>query len=297
MARNPAVMTKQSDGTRPASQATHAQDDIDERYLVPALTRGLDILVALANGQRSLTLSEIAKIISVTRSSAYRLLYTLSSLGYLVYESETKSYRLGSGVLKLGFGYLAARDLFEVAMPHLIRLRDRTGWSSHLGELQGRDVVYIARVATRRSISSTVYVGTRLPARRTTMGRMLLSSVSESNLRELYDDTTLAAEKPSTSLEDLLRQCVEDRENGFVVQNSVYEPGIASVAAPIYDVTNHVVAAINISIVALFTSDAELNGALKREVVATAAAISQDLGRHSAAPVRPTKRPRMSSPN
>lgn len=66
---------------------------------------------------------------------------------------------------------------------------------------------------------------------------------------------------------------------GAVVQNSVYEPGVASVAAPIRDVTNRIVAAINISIVALFTNDAELNGTLKDEVVATAHAISRDLGR------------------
>jgi IclR family pca regulon transcriptional regulator len=139
-------------------------DGIDERYLVPALIRGLDILTALSGDQRSLTLSEVAATLSVTRSSAYRLLYTLSALGYVAYDNSTKSYRLGPQVLSLGFGYLAARDLVEVAMPHLIRLRDRTGWSAHLGELHGRDVVYLARVATRRSIASTVHVGTRLHA-------------------------------------------------------------------------------------------------------------------------------------
>lgn len=285
-------MTKRPDERKLPLQEIGSEDDIDERYLVPALTRGLDILATLADGPRSLTLSEVAKVIGVTRSSAYRLLYTLSSLGYLVYESETKGYRLGSRVLNIGFGYLAARDLFEVAMPHLIRLRDRTGWSSHLGELQGREVIYIARVATRRSISSTVYVGTRLPARRTTMGRVLLSGLSEARVRELYDDAMLAAEKPSESLADLLEQCAKDRESGSVVQNSVYEPGIASVAAPIRDVTNHIVAAINISAVALFTNDAELNGALKAEVIATADAISQDLGRRPARPVRRAKQPR-----
>ena len=67
-----------------------------------------------------------------------------------------------------------------------------------------------------------------------------------------------------------------------MVQNAIYEPGVASVAAPVRDMTDRIVAAINISAVALFTNDAELNGALKAEVVATAQAISQDLGRHTA---------------
>ena len=62
----------------------------------------------------------------------------------------------------------------------------------------------------------------------------------------------------------------------MVAQHSGYEPGVASIAAPIRDMTNRVVAAINISAVALLTSDAELDGPLKAEVLATAEAISRD---------------------
>jgi DNA-binding IclR family transcriptional regulator len=282
------VAGKRLAGNAPASSMTALPDGIDERYLVPALIRGLDILATLSGDQQSLTLSEVAHTLGVTRSSAYRLLYTLSALGYLAYDSNTKSYRLGPQVLSLGFGYLASRDLVEVAMPHLIRLRDRTGWSAHLGELHGRDVVYLARVATRRSIASTVHVGTRLPARRTTMGRVLLSGLPETEIHQLYDDASLAADTPPTNLAELLKQLTDDRREGFVVQNATYEPGVASVAAPVRDMTDRIVAAINISAVALFTNDTELNGALKAEVVATAQAISQDLGRHAAsAPASP----------
>lgn len=277
------MTTRRSPEKEPTSTATQLPADVDERYLVPALIRGLDILTLLSSDRQALNLSEVAAALGVTRSSAYRLLYTLGALGYVVLDNGTKSYRLGPQVLSLGFGYLAARDLVEVAMPHLIRLRDRTGWSAHLGELHGRDVVYLARVATRRSIASTVHVGTRLPARRTTMGRVLLSGLPESEIRHLYDEAALAADTLPTTLADLLKQLTEDRSEGFVVQNSVYEPGVASVAAPVRDMTDRVVAAINISAVALFTNDAELNGALKAEVIATAQAISQDLGRQMSA--------------
>ncbi len=266
----------------PASRTTGLPADLDERYLVPALIRGLDILAILSGDRRTLTLSEVAAALGLTRSSAYRLLYTLGALGYVAYDSSTKCYRLGPQVLSLGFGYLAARDLVEVAMPHLIRLRDRTGWSAHLGELHAREVVYLARVATRRSIASTVHVGTRLPARRTTMGRVLLSGLPEADIRDLYDNAALAADNPPTNLADLLKQLAEDRRQGFVVQNATYEPGVASVAAPVRDMTDRIVAAINISAIALFTNDHELNGILKAEVIATAQAISQDLGRHAA---------------
>jgi DNA-binding IclR family transcriptional regulator len=168
-------------------------------------------------------------------------------------------------------------------MPHLVRLRDRTSWSAHLGELQGREVVYLARVPTRRSIASTVHVGTRLPAQTTTMGRVLLSGLRSEDLRGLYSDNSGRHYngKAPARLSELLAQLTEDRANGFVVQSSGHEPAVASIAAPIRDMTDQIVAAINISVVALLTSEAELNGALKAEVLAAAAAISRDLGRKS----------------
>jgi DNA-binding IclR family transcriptional regulator len=254
----------------------------DERYLVPALMRGLAILQQLSDGQRRMTLSEVAAALGVTRSSAYRLLFTLGHLGFVAADPETKTYALGPQVLQLGYGYLASRDLVEVATPHLLRLRDRTGWSAHLGERHGREVVYLARIATRRSIASTVHVGTRLPARLTTMGRILLSGLPAEELRELYRDETFTG--ATASLEALQRQLAEDRAAGVVVQASGYEPGVASIAAPIRDMTGAVIAAINISAVALLTSEAELNGPLKAEVIAAAQAISRDLGHQAAAP-------------
>src|SRR5262249_33604000 len=187
----------------------------------------------------------------------------------------------------LGYGYLASRDLVEVAMPHLVRLRDRTGWSAHLGELHGPEVGTRAPAPPRRSIASTVHVGTRLPAHATTMGRVLLSSLASEDVRELYRDKAGPQYNGEwlVRLSELLTQLDEDRANGSVVQSSGHEPGIASIAAPIRDMTGHIVAAINISVVALFTSEAELNGPLKAEVLAAATAISRDLGLNSAGPL------------
>ena len=267
-----------SDGA--PSMSASKEGDMSERYVVPALTRGLNILQDLSGDRRKQTLSEVAATLGVTRSSAYRLLFTLSHLGFVVFDSETKTYSLGPQVLQLGYGYLASRDLVEVAMPHLVRLRDRTGWSAHLGELHGRDVIYLARVATRRSIASTVHVGTRLPARSTTMGRVLLSGLSAAQVHDLYRDEPGigGGEKSPAVFAAFIDQLAADAAAGVVVQNSGYEPGVASIAAPIRDITGHVVAAVNISAVALLTNDTELNGPLKAEVLAVADAISRDLG-------------------
>jgi DNA-binding IclR family transcriptional regulator len=263
--------------------ATGAQTSPDERYLVPALVRGLTILSSLSSSPGNPTLSEVAALLGVTRSSAYRLLYTLGHLGFVDYDARAKTYTLGPQVLALGYGYLASRDITEVATPHLERLRDRTGCSAHLGELHGCEVVYLARVPTRRLVSSTVHVGTRLPAHATTMGRILLSGLSDDEIRERYQEDMAGSVdlSPFAGTAQLLEQIAADRTRGVVVQNSGYEPGVASVAAPIRDVTDRIVAAINVSAVALLLSEAELNGPLKNEVVAAAAMISRDLGQRS----------------
>ena len=275
--------------TRPASvNNTTATAMRSERYLVPALIRGLAILQELS-GERRLSLSEIAAALKVTRSSAYRLLVTLDHLGFVMFDAEAKTYALGAEVLRLGYGYLAARDLVEVAMPHLIRLRDRTGWSAHLGERDGSDVIYLARVPSRRSIASTVHIGTRLPARLTTMGRVLLASLSADEVRELYRDERsdeLMRRSPA-QVTELIEQLAADAAAGVVVApHSNYEPAVASIAAPVRDIAGHVVAAINISAVALLTSTAELQGPLRAEVQNAAQAISRDLGHRADAPAR-----------
>ena len=263
-----------------ASPAPHNDAAGDERYLVPALMRGLQVLQSLSGETRRLSLSELAEAIGVTRSSAYRLVYTLDHMGFLKSDAQTKTYTLGPQALRIGYAYLKSRDLVAVAAPHLEHLRDVTGWSAHLGELQGRDVVYLARMATRRSVASNVQVGARLPAHATAMGRVLLAALPESEVRALYRDQTLQAfsAQTPTTIEALLAQLKVDRSNGFVLQDSGFEPGVASVAAPIRDVAGEIVAAINVSAVTILTREGELHGVLKTEILKAAEALSRDLG-------------------
>lgn len=252
----------------------------DDRYIVPGLSRGLEVLLAFTPDRRRMTLTEMGQAVGVTRSAVFRIAYTLDQLGFLTYDPRTRTYALGPQVLRLGYGYLASRDLVEVALPQLEAMRDRTGWSAHLGVLEGREVVYLARLPTRRTLSSVVQVGTRLPAHATTMGRVLLASLPPATLKALYAGTTLApyGARTPTTLPALLAQAEADRAAGFAAHVAGYEAGVASVAAPVRDVTGATVAAVNLSIVALLTSEDELRGPLAREVMAAAGCISTALG-------------------
>ena len=145
-------------------------------YSVPALARGLSVLGMFNAHTRNLSLQDIAERLGVSNSAVYRILFTLTSMGYL--NKQNTQYELGARVISDGFSYLASRDLVEVAMPHLNELRDRTSLSCHLSIREQTDSLYLYRAFAAQRLSVNIPVGTRIACHCTAMGRMLLTSLS-----------------------------------------------------------------------------------------------------------------------
>src|ERR1700740_2769224 len=141
---------------------------------VQSLERGLLVIRAFDAEHRELGLSEVARISGLTRAAARRFLLTLETLGYVAFSDGR--FSLTARVLELGFAYLSSLTLPEVAQPHMEALVARVNESSSISVLDDTDIVYVARVPTRRIMSITLSVGTRLPAYATSMGRVLLGS-------------------------------------------------------------------------------------------------------------------------
>lgn len=252
----------------------------DDKYLVPGLIRGLEVLQAFTPETREMTLSDIARRLGTTRSAAFRAVYTLAHHGYLLHDQQTARYTLGPAVLRLGYGYLATRELVEIALPELEKLRDATDWSAHLGVRDGRFVLYMLRVPSHLGLASIVHVGSRLPAAGTTMGRVLLTDLNEEGLLRLYRDETYqnAPGQTPRSLTELVAQWRRDRKADAVVQIGSFETGIASVAAPVRDISGNIVAAINVTRAASGSVVDDIEAGVKTEVLRTAAAITRLLG-------------------
>ncbi|TDK41135.1 IclR family transcriptional regulator [Antarcticimicrobium luteum] len=234
----------------------------EDRYIVPGLVRGLRVLGAFSPERKEMTLSDLARELGLSRSAAFRTVYTLAQMGYLLQDPRGKSYSLGPAVLRLGYGYMATRELVEIALPELERLRDETDWSTHLGVRDGDRVLYLLRVPSRMGMGSIVHVGSRLPAASTTMGRVLLADLDEETVIALYRDRGQAA-APGRALRDqgeVLAQWRRDRDSETVQQIGSFEAGIASVAAPVRDMSGRVIAAINATIAS------EGNGAVPPEI-------------------------------
>jgi IclR family pca regulon transcriptional regulator len=245
-------------------------------YRAPALQRGLSILQMFSARQRSLSSHTIAERLGVSGSAIYRILVTLTEMGYLN-KRGSNSYELGPQVLCDGFAYLASRDLVDIAMPQLNALRDRSSLSCHLGIRDQTEVVYQYRAFATQRLSVNVPIGTRLPCHVTALGRVLLSELDEDSLAKLYQHARLdgyPAPAPKT-LPELLRMSAQDRARGFVLHRSDYSTAIATA---IRDHSGRIVAAINLSGPDAVMDDDRTQQSMRQALLACAAQISRNAG-------------------
>ena len=147
---------------------------------VESLARGLDVLRAFDTHHRALSLAEVATATGLARPTARRLLLTLEELGYV--RSDDRSFELTPKVITLGTAYVASLGLWEVARPHLETLVRFTGESSSMAQLDGSDIVYVARVSVPKIIALRVDIGTLFPAPQTSQGKVLLAALSVDDL-------------------------------------------------------------------------------------------------------------------
>lgn len=216
----------------------------DTDYSVPALQRGLSVLGLFDGQTRSLSLQEIAERLGVSNSAIYRILYTLTDMGYL--NKLNNQYELGAKVISVGFSYLANRDIVEVAMPYLNALRDNTSLSCHLSIRENTDSLYLYRAFAAQRLSVNIPVGTRIACHCTAMGRVLISDLDTSQLRALYQHVRLDDYPPPAprTLPELEQMSIEDRSRQWVLHRSDYSTAIAT---GIRDYSGRVIAAINLS--------------------------------------------------
>lgn len=243
------------------SRSDSAGDGAD-RYNVPALERGLRLLCEFDRETRTLSAPELARRFKLPRSTVFRLLTTLENLGFVERTAGGREYRLGLAVLRLGFEYLASLQLNELGLPVLERLRERTGQPCILVVRDGRNIVYVARVAPPSPFVSAVSVGTRLPAHATVLGRILLGDLSLPTLRQLYPEEHLEAFSPTTprTATELFDLVQADRARGYAVSEGFYETHISTVAAPVRDHSGGVVAALGLTMNVSRIDASELDG-------------------------------------
>jgi IclR family transcriptional regulator, pca regulon regulatory protein len=214
---------------------------------VHSLERGLEVIRCFSAERPRLTLSDVARQTGLSRAAARRSLITLQTLGYV--GSDERQFYLTPRVLRLGYAYLSSLSLADVAQSHLTDLANDVHESCSASVLDGVDIVYVARAATKRIMTISLSVGTRLPAHATSMGRVLLAALWDDRLDAYLDQATLVPLTERTIVDrDRLRGEVErTRTRGWCLVDQELEDGVRSIAVPIHDAAGQVVAAVNTS--------------------------------------------------
>lgn len=211
------------------------------------LAKGLTVMRAFSAERPAMTLSETAALADLTRATARRILRTLAALGYVA--QSGRQFSLTPRVLELGFGYLSSQSWLDQALPLLKELSASVQESCSAAILQGVDIVYVARIPTRRIMSAALTVGSRLPAFHTSLGRAQLGFIEDGELWQsimslrLHPYTTQTITEPQA----LFERIKADREQGFSIVDEELERGLRSIAVPVVNRQGEAVAAVNVS--------------------------------------------------
>jgi IclR family pca regulon transcriptional regulator len=218
----------------------------DKEYMA-TLAKGLAVLRAFGETSPTMTLSEAAAAVGLSRATARRILRTLAGLGYV--EQNGRSFCLAPRVLELGFRYLSTQSWIDRALPLMRNISQALEESCSASILQGTEIVYVARVPTRRIMSSAIAVGTRLPAFHTSMGRVQLGFLDTEELWRRLHSARIKPLTPSTivDLKSLVERIQADRAQGFSIVDEELERGLRSIAVPLTSRSGRIVAALNVS--------------------------------------------------
>jgi IclR family pca regulon transcriptional regulator len=238
-----------------------------------SLERGIAVIQVFSREHPALTLSEVARLANVTRATARRILLTLEKLGHV--HSDGRLFSLTPRVLSLGWAYLASLNLPELAQPLMEDLVAQTKESCSMATLDLPDVVYVARVPTRRIMTVALGIGTRLPAHATSMGRVLLAGLDDDELDAFLERATLErfTERTITDAAALREAVQQTRERGWALVDQELEVGLRSLAAPVTR-SHRTVAAVNVSAAAQRVSLEEFRERFLPALLETATAIS-----------------------
>ncbi|OCP19106.1 MULTISPECIES: IclR family transcriptional regulator [unclassified Ensifer] len=229
-----------------------------ETDFVSGFARGLTVIEAFGETQQKLTITEAAKITGLDRATVRRSLLTLSELGYADYDG--KFFSLTPKILRLGHAYLSATPLPAIVQPYLDQLSERAGQSASASVLDGTEIVYIARASQRRVMSISLMPGSRLPAYCASMGRVWLAALPEPQAREVLARSDLKANTPytRTDTEELMAEIGRVRQQGYAIIDQELEIGLCSIAVPLQNDRNQIVAALNIGAPAAHVPAAEM---------------------------------------
>lgn len=219
------------------------------KYPIESVDNVLRLLIMLAE-QGQLRVSEASADLGIAVSTAHRLLAMLAHHGFVVQDQDTKAYKAGNVLLRIGLSAVHGLDIRTLLRPFVEGLRDETGETVHAAVLQGDQVMYIDCAESAMALRVASRVGTLTWAHCTSLGKAWLACESDDFLRGLYPSPKLPALTPGsiTSRAALMTELAEVRRSGYAHNEGESEIGVGSVSCAVCDRQGKPVAAISVAV-------------------------------------------------
>lgn len=216
---------------------------------VRSIIRAFSMLEAIsnANGEK-LGIQDLAKATNLSKATAYRIASTLVSLDYIE-KDENNKYSLGLKLISLSAVVLNNLQLVEVAKSEIQDLAREIGLTTHLGTVDGNDLLYLAKANSNNSIRTTSYVGQRSYLHSTSLGKVLCSYLPLSRVTQILREKGMPqfTAKTITKIEDYFQELEKVKSQGFAVDDEENENFVRCVAAPVFDHSGRAVSAVSVS--------------------------------------------------
>jgi DNA-binding IclR family transcriptional regulator len=247
--------------------------------------KALNLLEALVKSGQPRRLTELARQLELTKPNVYRLLSTLSALGYVKKDAATSLYSPTMKLWEMGSMLVRDADLVSVAAPRLRRLCGDTHESVQLAVFDSGFCVYVDKVDSPQPLKAITSIGSRLPATVTSTGKALLAWAPVEALDQAMAHVKRFTPLTLTRRKDLERDLEETRLRGYSINRGEYRAGVVGIAAPVRDRSANVVAAIGV-----WGAEKNILGTRREELahmaIIAARDISRDLGFVEGAPAR-----------
>lgn len=217
-------------------------------YIIQSVAHALDVLEEFKGDAVELGVTELSKKLKLHKNNIFRLLATLEARGYIEQNKSTENYRLGLKSLELGQTFIRQMGLLRQARPTLEELALKANETAYLAIMRGQDVIYLDVVEANQTVRVASRVGLRLPPFCTAVGKVLIASDSEEDLRKkLPEELEKRTSKTTTDPKVLIEHLKKVHKQGYAIDDEEYEEGVRCIGAPVRDYTGNVVAAISIS--------------------------------------------------
>lgn len=209
--------------------------------------KGLTLLEAMAKNDKSSGVTEMATQLGLHKSNVHRLLQGLVHQGFARRNPETSRYELTMKLWELGARVFNRLDVRQEALPFMRELAEETQETVHLSVLNGTDALYIEKIDSPQPVRAYTLVGGRAPAQCVATGKVLLAWADQDVLDQIVPKLEKFTPLSITTKAELEQEMETIRQQGYAFNRGEWREQVMGVAAPIFDVSGEVVAAIGLS--------------------------------------------------